>query len=136
MLSILFLHYLISYRAVALPTLELGNWEQLDVAPVASASSTCADLTHCRTIWDIVWSCLTVIFACTWLSIHPNIPAPDEGVFYVCMRRMRLMVLGVLAPEVMIFWAVRQWYMARVLETKYKGAFFLLYNRLWSTFEL
>lgn len=123
MLSILFLHYLISYRALALPILELGNWEKLDVRFAPVASLTCADLTHCRTIWNIVWSCLTTIFACTWLAIHPNIPAPDEGFFRVQLRRVRLMVLGLLAPEIIIFWAVRQWHIARVLETKYKGLY-------------
>lgn len=33
-----------------------------------------ATLGRCRTIWDIVWSCVITIFACIWVAIHPNMP--------------------------------------------------------------
>ena len=31
---------------------------------------------HQRTMWDSLWSCLATIFACSWVSVHPNIPGP------------------------------------------------------------
>lgn len=37
---------------------------------------TCGTLSQCRTIWNIIWSCLATIFACIWLSVHPNMPLP------------------------------------------------------------
>lgn len=42
----------------------------------ARAESQCNTLGECRTIWDIIWSCLATIFVCIWVAIHPNIPRP------------------------------------------------------------
>jgi hypothetical protein len=61
------------------------------------------------------------IFACTWLAIHPNIPGSDEGFLRVGLRRGKVMVLGLLAPELLILWAIRQWVMARFLAKKYES---------------
>jgi hypothetical protein len=122
MLSTLFLHHLVTRAAVAVPIqTQAGNTEHLDNAAVAL--SICPDPTHCRTAWDITWSCLVIVFGCTWLAIHPNIPAPDEGFFRVNRRRAGIMVLGLLAPELIILWAMRQWYMARFLAKKYESTF-------------
>lgn len=41
-----------------------------------SDDPTCGTLSQCRTIWNIIWSCLATIFACIWLSVHPNMPLP------------------------------------------------------------
>lgn len=42
----------------------------------SSSGSQCDTLSQCRTIWNIVWSCLITIFACIWVAIHPNVPQP------------------------------------------------------------
>lgn len=42
----------------------------------ARTDSECDTLGRCRTIWNIIWSCLVTIFACVWVAIHPNIPQP------------------------------------------------------------
>ena len=62
-----------------------------------------------RTVWDILWSCLATTFAVTWVSVHPNVPFLEETSWMVLKRRMFLMVLALLAPEVMIMWAFKQW---------------------------
>ena len=117
-LSIFFLHYFLRHAAaVALP-IQHRNAEQLDIAMVPSR---CLDLTHCRTTWNIVWSSLLTIFACTWLAIHPNIPAPNDSFIRVKLRRMLLMGVGLLAPELIILWAMRQQAIARHLAELYKG---------------
>lgn len=36
----------------------------------------CDTIGHCRTVWNIIWSCLITIFACIWVAVHPNIPQP------------------------------------------------------------
>lgn len=36
----------------------------------------CDTIGHCRTVWNIIWSCLITIFACIWVAIHPNITQP------------------------------------------------------------
>ena len=74
-----------------------------------------------RTIWDILWSCLATIFACSWVSIHPNIPAPNESSWRIFFRRLELMFWAVVFPEMIITWALRQWLGARRLEKFYKG---------------
>ena len=62
-----------------------------------------------RTVWDILWSCLATTFAVTWVSVHPNVSFCEETNRMVLKRRMFLMMLALLAPEVMIMWAFKQW---------------------------
>lgn len=64
---------------------------------------------HSRTVLDIVWSCLATTFACTWVSVHPNVPFRDEGSWQLRLRRIFLMFFSILAPELMIMWAFKQW---------------------------
>jgi hypothetical protein len=68
----------------------------------------CNDLHACRTLWNIVWSSLFTVFACTWLSIHPNIPAPNDSWGKKGVRRVWTMVLALLVPELVVAWAARQ----------------------------
>ena len=44
------------------------------LATLADRTERCENLNHCRTIWDIVWSCLVMISLCIWVGIHPNMP--------------------------------------------------------------
>ncbi|KDR70357.1 hypothetical protein GALMADRAFT_1350213 [Galerina marginata CBS 339.88] len=69
---------------------------------------------------DIIWSCLATIFVCTWVSVHPNIPALGESWWKKAFRRLELMFWSVIAPELMIWWAAQQWAAARELAKKYK----------------
>lgn len=67
-----------------------------------------------RDTTDIVWSCLAVIFCCTWVAIHPNVP--HYGIrasrWKMLRRRVLLMLWAILVPELMVMWAVRQWFEA------------------------
>ena len=82
---------------------------------------TCIDQ---RSITDILWSCFATIFACTWLSVHPNMPGPDEGAWKIALRRLELMFWSLICPEMIICWACRQWLAARNLRDEYGGALF------------
>lgn len=62
-----------------------------------------------RTVLNILWSCLATTFACTWLSVHPNVPWCNEGKWTLLGRRLFLMFFSILAPEFMIMWAFKQW---------------------------
>ena len=62
-----------------------------------------------RTVWGIVWNCLATTFATTWVSVHPNVPFLQENDWSILRRRIFLMFLSLLAPEVMIVWAFKQW---------------------------
>jgi len=72
-----------------------------------------SDLQHCRTIWNIIWTCLVTISACTWVTVHPNIPAPDESSFAVTCLHGEVVLLALIMPELIFFWAIRQWLAAR-----------------------
>ena len=62
----------------------LGSVDLNDASPVPSvdnrslAVTHCTDLSHCRPIWNIVWSCLVTIFSCTWIAVHINVSYPKK----------------------------------------------------------
>ncbi|KAG1794786.1 uncharacterized protein HD556DRAFT_1236346 [Suillus plorans] len=66
-----------------------------------------------RSLWDILLSCGLTLFACTWTAVHPNIPGMDEGKIAITSRRLFIMAMALIAPELMITWATRQFFSAR-----------------------
>ncbi|KAJ7259044.1 hypothetical protein C8J57DRAFT_1185305 [Mycena rebaudengoi] len=76
-------------------------------------TDSCDDIHSCRTLFDIVWGCLTTIFACTWVSVHPNVPPPNQTRLALLRRKLKMMLVAVVAPEVMVAFAVRQFWIAR-----------------------
>jgi hypothetical protein len=68
---------------------------------------------HTRSLWNIVWSSLVTLFACIWVSVHPNIPAPTDGRVALVKQRATLLLAAVIAPELIIMFAMRQWVCAR-----------------------
>ncbi|KAJ7021515.1 hypothetical protein C8F04DRAFT_1314218, partial [Mycena alexandri] len=66
-----------------------------------------------RKLFDIVWGCLATIFASTWVSVHPNVPAPHQGPLKASLRRLGMMLVAVIAPELIVFFAARQLVVAR-----------------------
>ncbi|KAF7296750.1 hypothetical protein MIND_00905600 [Mycena indigotica] len=84
-----------------------------------------------RTLFSIVWGCLSTIFACIWVSVHPNVPPPrpppppkDAG-FWASLkwrvvdvnvplrRRFKVMLVALFAPELIFGFALRQFIIAR-----------------------
>ncbi|PVG00179.1 hypothetical protein CPB86DRAFT_824443 [Serendipita vermifera] len=74
---------------------------------------------------DIIWSCLTTIFACTWLTLHPNIPPPvnDQGHTFLQKRifavkkfirhQLPPFLVALIAPEWILARAMQQWIIAK-----------------------
>ena len=117
MLLVLILVYLFHTQAAPLTSLlaeSSGNTIVLD-------TPACICPADQRSIWDILWSCLATILACSWVSVHPNIPAPNESSWRIFLRRLELMFWAVIGPEFIISWAFRQWLGAREFEKVYKG---------------
>ncbi|KAF7333066.1 hypothetical protein MVEN_02371200 [Mycena venus] len=83
MLILLILVHILSQNGSAAPVPP----SLVDRAP----AETCDDINNCRKLFDIVWGCLATIFACTWVSVHPNVPPPDPSVlalthgYFFCM---------------------------------------------------
>ncbi|KIJ90259.1 hypothetical protein K443DRAFT_116856, partial [Laccaria amethystina LaAM-08-1] len=65
--------------------------------------------------------CFATIFACTWLSVHPNMPGLDEKPWKIALRRLEIMFWSLICPEMIICWACRQWIAARRLRDEYGG---------------
>ena len=99
------------------------------IPPIISRSlepNSCSDLSHCRSIWNIIWSCIVTIFSCTWVAVHPNVPCPKkrEGknrfqrwirnpLMSFVEHRLLLFVCALLVPEYVLAWAIRQYLSAR-----------------------
>ncbi|KAG2033101.1 hypothetical protein BDR03DRAFT_872734 [Suillus americanus] len=101
---LLLLH--IPFVCSSLPSLNGTSVTILDVSDSPSSNNT-------RSLWDIIWSCAATLFACTWTAIHPNIPGMDEGNFAVFSRRLGIMTMALIAPELMITWATVQFLSAQ-----------------------
>jgi len=77
----------------------------------------------CRSLGDIIRNCFFTISLCIWVSIHPNIPSPDERWPALARRRAGLMLLALFVPEAVIAWAARQRLEAKRLAREHKGEF-------------
>ena len=66
-----------------------------------------------RMIYDIVKSCLFTIAACVYRAMHQNIPDPELGFWGRLRVTMKVTFYALIAPELIIWWAMRQWYGAR-----------------------
>ncbi|KAF7288779.1 hypothetical protein MIND_01423600 [Mycena indigotica] len=101
------------------------------------APCSCESPHDSRTLFDIAWGCFATLFACVWVSVHPNVPPPppeeplEPGVWkrvkwhLQCFlgplkRRLTLMAVAVLAPELIFGLAVRQLVMARHFARKHE----------------
>ena len=119
MLFLLFLYYLLqgpSTDAGPIPTIEHRSL----------TGNHCNDLAHCRTIWNIVWSCLATIFSCAWVAVHPNVPCPKKReanswierhirnpLISFVEHRLPLFICALLVPEYVLAWSIRHFLVAR-----------------------
>ena len=74
-----------------------------------------------RTVWSIVWSCLATLFACSWVAVHPNVPRATDSGALILGRRLAMMGYMLLAPEVVILWAARQFFIAKEITVEHQG---------------
>ncbi|KAJ7910820.1 hypothetical protein B0H13DRAFT_2485145 [Mycena leptocephala] len=107
MLLLLILVHLLSRNGSAAPVPHTLNNR--------SNPDSCDDINNCRKLFDIVWGCLATIFACTWVSMHPNVPAPNQSWLALFWRRLKMMLIAVVAPELMVGFAARQFFAAWTL---------------------
>ena len=77
-----------------------------------------------RSEWNIAWSCFATIFACSWVAIHPNVPAPSDSSMRIFARRMMMMGCMLIVPEMVIVWATRQWFAAHEIAERHKSMLF------------
>ncbi|KAG2357371.1 hypothetical protein BDR07DRAFT_1297916 [Suillus spraguei] len=108
----------------------LPNLNSASVTTLGVSDSPCSNST--RTLWEIIWSCAATLFACTWTAIHQNVPGMDERKFTIISRRLGIMMMALIAPELMITWATAQFLSARWTVTHgffaWMGGFMLYVN--------
>ncbi|KIM20966.1 hypothetical protein M408DRAFT_117967 [Serendipita vermifera MAFF 305830] len=93
--------------------------------------ASCDGLNSQRSIWSIVWSCLSTIFLCTWVAVHPNVHFRPEKrdqkwlskwlwdpLHEFITYKMVLFLWALLVPEYILAWAVRQWLKAGQISKK------------------
>ncbi|KAJ7580712.1 hypothetical protein C8J56DRAFT_960661 [Mycena floridula] len=91
-----------------------GKDNGIDHGLQSRALSDCdPDIDNCRNLYGIAWGCLVTIFACTWVSVHPNVPSPGQSSAMLLLRRIMMMLGGIMAPEIIVFFAARQFFVAR-----------------------
>ena len=107
----------------------------------AIITKSCDDIHTCRTLYSIVQTCLATIFACVWVAVHRNIPAPksvpdpnsnpgpiEKATQWLWSKirdlRQPFIVFSVtlLAPEWVLAWAVRQRFRAHRLAKELEEA--------------
>jgi len=135
MLLALLLSYLARHlidSALGAPTtLALGNNGNADPMLACAAASvliepalpTQTPFANHRSTEDIVWSCIGTMVACSWASVHPNMQGFRESKISMHLRHLAYAFWAIVAPEAMIFWAMRQWHGARVLEKEFKSMY-------------
>jgi len=68
-----------------------------------------------RTLFGIIWSCLFTTILCAWTAAHPNVPPRTEARW----NRFKLMIWMIIIPEMVLLWAVRQFFAAREIRNTY-----------------
>ncbi|TFK69567.1 hypothetical protein BDN72DRAFT_819868 [Pluteus cervinus] len=62
-----------------------------------------------RSMYDIVKGCLVTIGACVYRAVHQNIPDPTLSFWGRLRVTIKVTFYALIAPEMMIWWALRQW---------------------------
>ena len=97
----------------------LVTYRNVEAAPifVDRADTLASPLQLKRTLFGIIWSCITTLAICTWTSVNPNVPPPNK--WEVRFDRLKLTFWMIVAPELVLAWAVRQFFAAREIRDTY-----------------
>ena len=74
-----------------------------------------------RGTFSLVCSCVLTLGLCVWSAMHLNIPPHDEQPAQIWIRNMRWGLVGVVAPELIVFAAWRQYNSAKALHAEVQG---------------
>ena len=89
-----------------------GN-EASPILERANPPPALATYTSTRSVYTILWGCITTTFLCAWVSVHPNIlPQLGEGWERVG-QKVRLLLVTVIMPELVVGWAWKERMAAR-----------------------
>lgn len=83
----------------ARPTSRISSSMLSNSVNATDSPQRCINIDNCRTLNNIIQSCLVTILACVWFAVHRNIPAPKpmqsrhQNFFVRCAKWVRRTVL-------------------------------------------
>ncbi|KAJ7496718.1 hypothetical protein FB451DRAFT_1162848 [Mycena latifolia] len=78
------------------------------------------NINSCRTLFNIVWGCLSTIFVCTWVAVHQNISRSDRRWLSIPAGKLNWVALMIIAPELVVSLAATQFVDARDISKKFR----------------
>ena len=69
-----------------------------------------------RGTFNLLSICLITLFLCVWTSIHLNLPGSDQRFWPKFLRRLKWIIGALLAPEILIATAGKQYQIAKRLQ--------------------
>ncbi|CAI7572942.1 unnamed protein product [Penicillium glandicola] len=76
-----------------------------------------------RTSWDILWTNLSTILACTWTALHLSVPRRKESEGSRLSDKILAWIIAILAPELMTATAAEDFVRARSITARCNAAF-------------
>lgn len=72
-----------------------------------------------RGTWSIILTCLITLTLCVWTAVHLNLQGKQSlGKLESILYKPRWIVVGLFAPEVLVYIAWGQWLSARMLKNE------------------
>ncbi|KAJ5885462.1 hypothetical protein N7495_009972 [Penicillium taxi] len=75
-----------------------------------------------RTSWDIFWTCLSTILACTWTALHVSVPSRKQSKVSTNVIKVAAWIAAILAPELMAGVAAEELWTTRSLVARCNAA--------------
>ncbi|KAJ5620298.1 hypothetical protein N7510_004282 [Penicillium lagena] len=76
-----------------------------------------------RSSWDILWTNLSTILACTWTALHLSVPRRNESEGDQLANKALAWIVAILAPELMTASAAEEFSRARSIAARCNAAF-------------
>lgn len=70
-----------------------------------------------RGTFRLLISCIVTLSLCVYTALHLNLPSPGSSTTAVYMKKTSWVLLGIFAPELVVYTAWGQWNSARKLTT-------------------
>ena len=68
-----------------------------------------------RGTWSLLYSCVFTLVLCVWTAIHLNVPSYHESKTSQWLRKLKWVLLAIIAPELGVYTACEQYSQARKL---------------------
>jgi hypothetical protein len=70
---------------------------------------------HDRGTASLLYNNLLTLFLCSWSAVHLNVAADGDSSMIIKLRKIKWMIVTILAPEFVATYAFRDWCYARTL---------------------